>query len=101
MFTIRTAAEPSSKRSGGASLSTSFKIAAVVPPASPCGDFAAISRRASQIGAYAGSSADRFADGPRQSVSNPLGSTSVTLIPNGATSCDSASLKPSSAHFDA
>ncbi len=42
-----------------------------------------------------------MADAPDQSVLYPEGSTSVTWIPNSATSCDSDWLRPSSAHFDA
>jgi hypothetical protein len=38
-------------------------------------------------------------DEPAQSVRMPPGSTTVTLIPRGATSADSASLKPPTAHF--
>lgn len=42
-----------------------------------------------------------MADEPAQSVENPPGSISVTLMPNPSTSCASDCEKPSSAHFDA
>ena len=40
-----------------------------------------------------------LADRPAQSVRKPLGSTIMTLMPSGSTSCQSASDKPSTANF--